>query len=183
MPALLLPEIDLRLINKGSELLQKLIHADEMADAAAHYEQMENLVRSEAPVSGIEQRKLQGVNDAADCIDDASGKQPEKTGVGEYCKELAEYGKTCPSHSDIYNRRKPFGTCDPESLQQHTDCGQHPNCDEQRPSGGWLENKKANRRIRTGNQHKNHHMVDSLKYLQCTARYVYRMIERACRVQ
>ena len=56
------------------------IHKYEVTDTSGHDEEMEHLVGSESLMSGIEQRQLQGVNHAADCIDDAAGQQPEESG-------------------------------------------------------------------------------------------------------
>lgn len=50
-----------------------------MAEAAAHNKEMENLVGTEVPVPGIENRQLQGVNDAAQGLDVASCQQPYKS--------------------------------------------------------------------------------------------------------
>ena len=41
-------------------------------------EEMEDLVRTEVLVAGIEDRKLQGVDDAAHGVDDATGQEPAK---------------------------------------------------------------------------------------------------------
>ena len=49
-----------------------------MAEASAHYKKMEDLVGTEVLVAGVEDRKLQGVDNAAYGIDDASGEEPAK---------------------------------------------------------------------------------------------------------
>ena len=54
------------------------IHYDIMAEASGHDEEMEDLVGTEVLVAGVEDRKLQGVDNAAHGIDDASGKEPAK---------------------------------------------------------------------------------------------------------
>ena len=46
--------------------------------ASGHDEEMEDLVRTEVLVAGIEDRKLQGVDDAAHGVDDATGQKPAK---------------------------------------------------------------------------------------------------------
>ena len=48
-----------------------------------HNKYMKNLMRAEVPVAGIEDWKLQGIDDAADGVDDAAGKKPSKPGSGE----------------------------------------------------------------------------------------------------
>ena len=54
----------------------KRIHYDIMAEASGHDEEMEDLVRTEVLVAGIEDRKLQSVDDAAHSVDDATGQEP-----------------------------------------------------------------------------------------------------------
>lgn len=56
----------------------KGIHHDIVAEASGHDEKMEDLVGTEVLVAGVEDRKLQGVDNAAHGIDDASGKEPAK---------------------------------------------------------------------------------------------------------
>lgn len=56
----------------------KRIHYDIMAEASGHDEEMEDLVRTEVLVAGIEDRKLQSVDDAAHSVDDATGQEPAK---------------------------------------------------------------------------------------------------------
>lgn len=43
-----------------------------MADAPAHHKQMENLVRAEIFVEGVEHGKLERIDDTADRVDDAT---------------------------------------------------------------------------------------------------------------
>lgn len=49
-----------------------------MAEAAAHHEKMEDFMGAEIFVTAVENRKLQSVNNTADCIDDTAGKEPHK---------------------------------------------------------------------------------------------------------
>ena len=56
----------------------KRIHYDIMTEASGHDEEMEDLVGTEVLVAGVEDRKLQGVDNAAYGIDDASGEEPAK---------------------------------------------------------------------------------------------------------
>ena len=55
------------------------IHHDIMTEASGHDEEMEDLVGTEVLVAGIEDRKLQGVNDTAHSVDDAAGQKPAKS--------------------------------------------------------------------------------------------------------
>ena len=54
------------------------VHHDIVAEASGHDEEMEDLVGTEVLVAGVEDRKLQGVDNAAHGIDDASGEEPAK---------------------------------------------------------------------------------------------------------
>ena len=45
-----------------------------MAQASAHDKQMENLMGAEVLVAGIKERKLQGVDDASNCVNDTACK-------------------------------------------------------------------------------------------------------------
>lgn len=89
------------------------IHKDKMTNAATHDKQMENLMGTEIPVSVIKNRQLQGINHAANRIDDAAGQKPEKGAVRKCAPQLAENAEADPSHRDIDNRREPFRTGNP----------------------------------------------------------------------
>lgn len=52
-----------------------------MTDTSAHNEQMKNFMGTEIPVPVVKNRQFQGINDAADRIDDSAGQQPEKGAV------------------------------------------------------------------------------------------------------
>lgn len=54
-----------------------------MAEASAHDKQVEDLMGAEILVSGIEERKLQCIDDTADGVDDASGYEPQEGCGGE----------------------------------------------------------------------------------------------------
>ena len=47
-----------------------------MADASAHYKQMEYFMRTEILMPRVENRQFEGINHAAYGIDDAAGKKP-----------------------------------------------------------------------------------------------------------
>ena len=56
----------------------KCIHHDIMTETSTHHKEMKNLMGTEVLVAGVEDRKLQGVDNAAYGIDDASGEEPAK---------------------------------------------------------------------------------------------------------
>ena len=89
-----------------------------MAGTSAHYKQMKYLMRSKVFVSGIKQRNFQCINDTTDRVNDSSGKQPPEGRFGQSVENLGKCQNTQPAHSNIDNRRKPFGAVDPESFDQ-----------------------------------------------------------------
>lgn len=73
-----------------SKLGNIAVHKDKMADASAHDEQMKNFVRAEIFMKGIENRKLERINYAANCIDDAACKKPPESRVWQSAPQGAE---------------------------------------------------------------------------------------------
>ena len=57
----------------------KGIHHNIMAEASGHNKEMENLVGTEVFVAGIEKRKLQSVNGAADGVNDTASQKSAKS--------------------------------------------------------------------------------------------------------
>ena len=51
------------------------VHHDKVAHASAHHEEMENLMGTEIFVAVVENRKLQCIDDTADCINDTARKK------------------------------------------------------------------------------------------------------------
>lgn len=72
-----------------------------MAQAAAHDEQMENFVGTKIFMSGIKNRQLQGIDDAANGINNPAGQKPAKClgrkGIYNLCKGKNTY----PAHGNI----------------------------------------------------------------------------------
>lgn len=97
-----------------------------MTQASSHNKKMEDLMGAEEFVMGIEQGKLQRINDAADRVNDAPCQKPQKSCSGKGVEKLPEYKDTYPAHGDIDQGGEPFGTGDPECLDQHTDNGNAP---------------------------------------------------------
>lgn len=52
------------------------VHEDEVAEASGQDKKMEDLMGSEIFVPGVKERKLQGVDDTSDGINDAAGQKP-----------------------------------------------------------------------------------------------------------
>ena len=91
-----------------------------MAYASGHDEEMKYFMRAEFSVFGVEQRKLQSIDDSSYGVDNAPCQEPQKCRRGECVEQSAEHQHTDPAHGDIDNRGKPFGTGNPEGLDQHS---------------------------------------------------------------
>ena len=59
-----------------------------MAETSAHDKEMENFMGTEILVSRIENRQFQGVDDAAQGVNDASGQKPQKACFWQRCQYL-----------------------------------------------------------------------------------------------
>ncbi len=154
-----------------------------MAEASAHDKQVEDLMGAEILVSGIEERKLQCIDDTADGVDDASGYEPQEGcgGEGGYQRHHGE--DTEPSHGNIDQRGKTFGTGDPEGFDQDACNGGPPYENKERDACGVSKGNHADRRIASGNQNKDHHMIDFSQKPVDFFRYVQCVIDGACTVE
>ena len=88
---------------------QVSVHYNEVADASAHNEEVEDLVASEVFMFVIENRYFQCINNTADCVDNTSCKQPSESGQRHIAENLCKCKDTRPSHSDIKNGETHFG--------------------------------------------------------------------------
>lgn len=61
---------------RGALGKKECVHYNEMARASAHHEEMEDLMASEILMPAVKNRKLQRIDDAADRINNTSGKKP-----------------------------------------------------------------------------------------------------------
>ncbi len=93
--------------NKGIKPLNqwhishKAIHHNKMAHASPHHKQMENLMGTKIFMPGIENRQLEGVNNAPYGIDNPSGQQPAKCLGRKGSDNLRECQHAYPAHSNI----------------------------------------------------------------------------------
>ena len=92
------------------------IHHHVVAETPGHNKEMEDLVAAEVFMSGIKNRQLQRIDDAAHGIKNSSGQEPEKCGAGKIAPKLAQCKYTEPSHGNIQHGRNPSGAVYPESL-------------------------------------------------------------------
>ena len=94
------------------------IHKNKVADTSGHNEQMKYFMGTEILVFSVENRELQSVDNTADSIDDTSCKEPQKRSMRKNIPKSAEDTEANPTHGNINQRRKPFGTGDPQEFQQ-----------------------------------------------------------------
>ena len=150
-----------------AELLDHIqIHKDEMADAPAHHKQVKDFMGAEMLVLRVEDRQLEGVDDTAYGVDDTARQKPQECTAGQGAPQSAEYAETYPSHSDIDERGKPLRAGDPAYIDDHADEGDSPHDGEQRIAEPVAQNDEADRCVGTGDQDKDHHMVQLAKYFQ-----------------
>ena len=83
-------------------------------------------MRAKELVSGIEERKLQCVDNTSDGVDHTSGNQPDKCCDGKGLDQRNHGQDTEPAHGNVNDGREPFRAGDPECLDQHTDDGNGP---------------------------------------------------------
>ena len=89
-----------------------------MAGASSHYKEMENLMAPEIFMPGVKNRKFQGVDHAAHCINNASRQKPSESRRRHIIEDLGKSQYTGPSHSNIKDRRHPLRTVYPERFDQ-----------------------------------------------------------------
>ena len=76
-------------------------HNHVMTEASAHDEQVKEFMRTEILESGVKQRKLQCINNAADGVDDAAGKEPAESCRCQIGNDAADRSQTYPSHGNV----------------------------------------------------------------------------------
>ena len=72
-----------------------------MTNTAAHHKQVKNFMAAKGFVSGIKNRKLQRIDDAAYGVEDAAGQKPQKGAGGKQNPQVIDDGDAGPSHGDI----------------------------------------------------------------------------------
>ena len=89
---------------------------------SAHDEQVENLVGTEIFMPGVENGQFQGVDDAAQGVNNAAGQKPEKPGFRKGADDLGDGQDAYPAHGNINQRGEPLGAGDPKSVDDDA-CG------------------------------------------------------------
>ena len=97
-----------------------------MAEAAADAEEVEQFMVSKALSHAVKQRKFQGVDHAANRVDNPACKQPRKRAPGERRNDIAHHKDTQPAHNNINHCGKPFWAGNPKQRLKDADDGESP---------------------------------------------------------
>ncbi len=130
-----------------------------MADASSHYKEMKYFMGAEFLVPGIKKGELQGIDDASNGINDASGQQPQECSRGKSVQKLPEHQDAYPAHGDIDDGGKPFGTGDPAGLDDHAGQSDAPDQSQQSVAQVASQHNQAHRGVGACDQHEDHHMI------------------------
>ena len=79
----------------------KYIHNNKVADASGHDKQMKDFMGAEVFMTGIKNRKLQRVDNAAYGIDDAASQEPSEGCRGKGVQKLGESQYAQPAHGNV----------------------------------------------------------------------------------
>ena len=154
-----------------------------MTQTAAHDKQVEDLMGAKVFMPGVEDGQLQCVDNAAYGIDDASGQHPHKPGFGHGAEDLCNGKHAHPAHGNVYEGRKPLGTGDPQRVYKDPGSGDSPDQGQERPAGLVTQDDHTNRGISSGNEDKDHHMVNLPQHLVDLRGNVQGMVDGAGRIQ
>ena len=154
-----------------------------MAEASTHDEEMEDLVGAEILMLRIEDRKLQRIDHTADGIDDAAGEEPCESGRSESGNDLADRHDAYPAHRDVDHGREPLRAVDPEGIDDNAHDGNAPDKGQHPVAGLISEDDQAHRRVGSGDQDEDHHVVDLPENFVDMFRDVEGVVDRACGVE
>ena len=154
-----------------------------MTEAAAHDEEVKDLMAAEGRMMMVEQRQLQRIDHTADRIDDASGEQPGELRGTQGVQQLWQREDAQPSHRDVEDGRDPLRTIDPEELQDAAQKGDAPDDRQHRQTAPFSQREQADRRIAAGDEDEDHHVVDLLA--QCVGAFagIKGVVTGACGIQ
>ena len=99
-------------------LQQKSVHKDEVAQAAAHHEDVEHLVRAEGLL--MQGARLDSIDHTADRVRDAAREQPAEGSARQLRQDLGHRGDAQPAHRDIDDRGNPLGTGHPKGFNNQS---------------------------------------------------------------
>ena len=144
---------------------------------------MEDLMSAETRMKLIEYRELQGVDHAADRVDDPAGEEPGESGRSQGCDDLTDRHDAHPAHRDIDHGGEPLRAVDPEGVDDDShdrdapDEGQHP------VAGTVSEDDEAYRSVSSGDQDEDHHVIDLSENFIDMFRDIEGVIDGTCGVE
>ena len=77
------------------------VHGYKVTHTACQYKTVENFMGTEIFMQLVEYRKFAGINDAADGVNDSSGKQPAKSFVIKQCNDIGKGKYAQPPHGNV----------------------------------------------------------------------------------
>lgn len=138
---------------------------------------------AEARMKLIEYRELQGVDHAADRVDDTTGKKPGKCLRTHEMINATDREDAEPAHGNVDGGIEPFRGIYPADRQKQSGKCKTPDDSAQRSAGACRKHKHADRSIASGNQEIDH---DVIQLLEQKSRFVVRddrMVKGAGTVQ
>ena len=135
-----------------------------MTEASAHNEQVKEFMRTEILESGVEQWKLQCINDTADGVDNTAGEEPVKCTRSEGGHNGFDRSEAYPAHGNVDQRRKPFRTVDPQGVDDDSDKCDGPDESQKAVAHRVSQDDQADRSISSGDQNENHHMINFFQH-------------------
>ncbi len=150
-----------------------------MTEASAHDEQVKDFVRTEMFESGVEQWKLQCINDTSDGVNDPAGQEPVECTGSQRGDNGFDGCQAYPTHGDVDHGRKPFWTVDPDGVNDDTDDRNEPDESQKAVADRIAKDDQTDRSVGACDQNKDHHMVDLFEHFVDMFRDIEGMINGA----
>ncbi len=115
--------------------------------------------------SGVEQWKLQCVNDTSDGINDPTGQEPVECSRCQGSDDGLDGCEADPAHGDINHGRNPFGAINPDGIEDYTDDCDEPDEGQESEADRIAQDDQAYRSVGSCDQNENHHVIDLFKHL------------------
>lgn len=113
----------------------------------------------------------------------AAGEKPCESGRCESGNDLADRHDAYPAHRDVDHGGEPLRAVDPEGIDDDAYDGDAPDKGQHPVAGLISEDDQAHRRVGSGDQDEDHHVVDFPKDLIDMLRNVEGVVDRACGVE
>lgn len=138
---------------------------------------------AEARMKLIEYRELQGVDHAADRVDDTAGEKPGKCLWAHEMINAADREDAEPAHGNVDGGIEPFWGIYPTDRQKQSGKCKTPDDSAQRSAGACRKHKHADRCIASGDQEIDHDVIQLLEQKSCLVICDDRMVKGAGTVQ